>query len=365
MKVSLARTELADALFIINRGLSSRTTLPILSGVLLTAKGDDLVLNSTDLDVSVKTGVKARVDEAGSTVVPGRLFGDIIRSLPEGAVSVETEGTSVRVVSGTSSFTLKTLSPDEFPRFPEVDSENEVTLEVGLFTTMVQKVARAVSKDETRPVLTGALVEVSDGNVTMVSTDSYRLCLAEASGQNESRQFSAVIPGRALDDVSKLVAGSEGVTIASAQNQIVFVFGGTTFVTRRIEGVFPNYKQLLPSEYETRVTVNKEEMLSAVRRVSLMAQHSAPVRVTVSPEERTLVLSAQTHDVGDATEVVEADVEGQPVEMAFNHAYLTDGITGADSEKITLDIVSPMKPGVIRAGEDISYTYLLMPVRLG
>jgi DNA polymerase-3 subunit beta len=365
MKVSLARTELADALSIINRGLSSRTTLPILSGVLLTAKGDDLVLNSTDLDVSVKTAVKARVDEAGSTVLPGRLFGDIIRSLPEGAVSVETEGTSARVVSGTSSFTLKTLSPDEFPRFPEVDPENEVTLETGLFTTMVQKVARAVSKDETRPVLTGALVEVSDGNVTMVSTDSYRLCLAEASGQNESRQFSAVIPGRALDDVSKLVAGSEGVRIASAQNQIVFVFGATTFVTRRIEGVFPNYKQLLPSEYETRVTVDKEEMLSAVRRVSLMAQHSAPVRVTVSPEERTLVLSAQTHDVGDATEVVEADVEGQPVEMAFNHAYLTDGITGADSEKITLDIVSPMKPGVIRAGEDISYTYLLMPVRLG
>lgn len=365
MKVSLARTELADAISIINRGLSSRTTLPILSGVLFTATGDDLILNSTDLDVSVKTTVKARVDQPGSTVLPGRLIGDIVRTLPEGAVEIKTDGSSAKVVCGTSSFTLKTLSPEEFPRFPEVDVETEISLESRLFITMVQKVARAVSKDETRPVLTGALVEVGDGKVTMVSTDSYRLCLTETAEEEESRRFSAVIPGRALEDVAKLVTTSDRVRIASAHNQIVFVFSETTFITRRIEGVFPNYKQLLPSDHETRVTVDREEVLSAVRRVSLMAQHSAPIRVTVSPEERTLVLSAQTHDVGDATEVIEADIEGQPVEMAFNHAYLTDGITGADSDSIMLDIISPMKPGVIRAGEEIVYTYLLMPVRLG
>lgn len=365
MKVSIARSELANALSIINRGLSSRTTLPILSGVLFTAEGDSLFLNSTDLDVSVKTRVTARIGEPGSAVLPGRLTGDIVRSLPEGAVEIETEGMAARVSCATSSFKLKTLSPDEFPRFPEVAKEDEITIDASLFATMVQKVARAVSKDETRPVLTGALVKASDGVLTMVSTDSYRLCLVEAPISGKNQSFEAVIPGRALDDVSKLVAGSDGVVVASSQNQVIFAFQETTFVTRRIEGVFPNYQQLLPSEYETRVNADREEFLAAVRRVSLMAQHSAPVRVAVMPEERTVALSAQTHDVGEAAEVIEADVEGQPVEMAFNHAYLADGIQGADSEKITIDIISPMKPGVIRAADHVSYTYLLMPVRLG
>lgn len=365
MKISIARKELAEALTIINRGLSSRTTLPILSGVLFTAEDERLVLNSTDLDVSVRTAVPARVEEKGSAVLPGRLVGDIVRSLSEGAVLVQTEGMSAKIQCDTSSFTLKALSPEEFPRFPEVSETSRTTLDPVLFATLVQKVARAVSKDETRPVLTGALVEVKDGKVTMVATDSYRLCLVEAETTNEANEFNAVIPGRALEDVSKLATGSESVSIAVAENQIVFGFGDTTFVTRRIEGVFPNYKQLLPSEYETRMVVDKEELLAAVRRVSLMAQHSAPVRMNVSPEERTVTLSAQTHDVGEATEVVEADAEGQAVEIAFNHAYFVDGIAGADGEKMTMDIISPMKPGVIRAADDISYTYLLMPVRLG
>ncbi|MCX8006580.1 MAG: DNA polymerase III subunit beta [Coriobacteriia bacterium] len=365
MKVSLARSEFADALSVISKGLSSRTTLPILSGVLFTAGDDGLMLYSTDLDVSVKTKVEARIDEKGSAVLPGRLLGDIVRSLGEAAVSIETDGHSARITCGTSSFVLKTLSADDFPRFPEVSPESEISLTGETLMSMVQKVTRAVSKDETRPVLTGVLVEVKDGLATMVSTDSYRLCIVETQHHETGEPFNAVIPGRALDDVSKLASGVERMTIACAQNQVVFRFGESLFVTRRIEGVFPNYRQLLPAEWETRITVDKEELLAAVRRVSLMAQHSAPLRLSVAPEERTLTLSAQTHDVGEATEVVEVDCEGQPVEMAFNHTYLADGVAGAESERITLDITSPMKPGVIRSTEGMAYTYLLMPVRLG
>lgn len=365
MKASLARAELLTALSIINKGLSSRTTLPILSGVLLRSDGDRLVLNSTDLDVSVQTSVPARIERNGSTVLPGKLFGDIVRSLDEGAVNIDVEGGSASVTCGTSAFTLKTLPAEEFPRFPEMDAENEVTLDSATFSEMVQKVTRAVSRDETRPVLTGALVEMKNGSLTMVATDSYRLCLVETEPGAGQQDFEAVIPGRALDDVSRLVTDEESVVISAAQNQISFRFGDSVFVTRRIEGVFPNFRQLLPTEWETQVTVDKDELLAAVKRVSLMAQHSAPLRVAVAPEERTLTLSAQTHDVGEATEVIEADAQGQAVEMAFNHSYLADGIAGAESEKITIDIISPMKPGVIRSTEGMKYTYLLMPVRLG
>lgn len=365
MKVSIARTELMGALSVVNKGLSSRTTLPILSGILIRGEGERLTLNSTDLDVSVQASVAARVDETGTAVLPGRLFGDIVRSFPEGAVTIQVDGGSASVTCGTSAFTLKTLSADEFPRFPEIDAENEVSIDSATFTTMVQKVTRAVSRDETRPVLTGALVEVKKGAVTMVATDSYRLCLVETEAGGGDQDFEAVIPGRALDDVSRLLDEGQDVVISSAQNQISFRFGESVFITRRIEGVFPNFRQLLPTDWETQVTVNRDEILGAVKRVSLMAQHSAPVRIAVVPEERTLTLSAQTHDVGEATEVLEADAQGQPVEMAFNHAYLADGITGADSERITLDIISPMKPGVIKSTEGMKYTYLLMPVRLG
>lgn len=365
MKASLARAELVTALSIINKGLSSRTTLPILSGVLLRAENERLVLNSTDLDVSVQTSVPARIERAGSAVFPGRLFGDIVRSLDEGAVNIDVDGSTASVTCGTTAFTLKTLPAEEFPRFPEMDAENEVTLDSATFTDMVQKVTRAVSRDETRPVLTGALVEMKNGTLTMVATDSYRLCLVETEPGAGQQDFEAVIPGRALDDVSRLLGEEQSVVVSSAQNQISFRFGDSVFVTRRIEGVFPNFRQLLPTEWETQVTASKDELLAAVKRVSLMAQHSAPLRVAVMPEERTLTLSAQTHDVGEATEVIEADAQGQAVEMAFNHAYLADGIAGADSEKITIDIISPMKPGVIRSTEGMKYTYLVMPVRLG
>lgn len=364
MKASLARAELVTALSVVNKGLSSRTTLPILSGILMKGNDGRLTLSSTDLDVSVQTSVEARIEREGTAVVPGRLFADIVRSFPEGAVTISVDGGTASVACGTSTFTLKTLSADEFPRFPEMDPQNEVTIDAATFTSMVQKVTRAVSRDETRPVLTGALVEVKNGTLTMVATDSYRLCLVETE-TGGSQEFEAVIPGRALDDVSRLLTDGQDVVVSAAQNQISFRFGDSVFVTRRIEGVFPNFRQLLPTDRETQVTIDRDEMLAAVKRVSLMAQHSAPLRITVVPEERTVTLSAQTHDVGEATEVLEADAEGQAVEMAFNHAYLADGIAGAESEKITLDIISPMKPGVIRSTDGIRYTYLLMPVRLG
>lgn len=366
MKVSIARGTLLDALSIVSRGLSSRTTLPILSGIHIASHGDTVVLQATDLEVSIRTSSTARVEEAGQTVVPGRLLTDIVRSLPEAAVTLDTtrQGSAV-VTCGQSSFTMRTLSAEDYPKFPEVDPSESVTLPGEVFSHVVHQVSRAVSRDETRPILTGALVVVEDGVLRMVATDSYRLCVKEVTLEGVQGALDIVVPGKALDDVAKLVSSVESVVLGVAENQVVFSFGGTTFISRRIEGTFPNYRQLLPKEYTTRAVVDRVEFLEAVKRVSLMAQHNAPLRVRVNTSDHTLTLSANTQDVGEASEDVQVTPEGEDVEIAFNHGYLLDGISTSEGDTIALEVTSPLKPGVLKPTEGEGLVYLLMPVRLG
>jgi DNA polymerase-3 subunit beta len=272
---------------------------------------------------------------------------------------------SATITCGQSSFTTKTLAPEDYPKFPEVTADSTVALPAETFSHVVHQVSKAVSKDETRPILTGILVVVDTGTIRMVATDSYRLCVREVAAEGVVGDIELVVPGKALEDVAKLAGAAETVSLGVAENQVVFGFGETTFVSRRIEGVFPNYKQLLPKEHTTRAIVDRTEFLEAVKRVSLMAQHGTPLRVKVASAEHTLTLSANTQDLGEATEDLPVTPEGEDVEIAFNHAYLIDGITIAEGDSIALEVTSPLKPGVLRPVEGDGFTYLLMPVRLG
>jgi len=367
MKLSIARGELLDALSIVSKGMSSRSTLPILSGILMSATNGTLSLQATDLEVSVKHSSPGLIEEEGSVVVPGRLLNDIVRSLPEAAVVLETEGDRVLVRCQQSSFTVKSMDPSDFPKFPEVAVDQSVEVSSSLLSSMVKKVSKAVSRDETRAVLTGVLVVIEGAHVRMVATDSYRLALAEFLLEEPmSHDMEVIVPGRALDEASK-IAGSEKVRIGTSENQIVFDAGETTFVCRRIEGSFPNYKQLIPqrTDDDTVVTVQTEELAAAVKRVSLLALHNTPLRVSVSVEDQTLSLSANTQDVGEASEDVMVKAEGKDVEIAFNHAFMTDGLASMATDTVTLQIQSALKPGLLEAGEGEDFRYLLMPVRLG
>lgn len=366
MKLSIARSELLDALSIVSKGLSARSTLPILSGVLLDAQEGSLTLQATDLEISVRHNTPALIEQEGRTVVPGKLLADIVRSLPEAAVTLSLEGDVLSVQCMQSAFTVRTLSASDFPKFPELATSKSIVLPADALASMVRKVARAVSRDETRAVLTGVLFVIEDSILRLVATDSYRLAMVERSmEQPPGEDIEAVIPGRALDEATKLAAGGEEVRMGVSENQIVFEFGETTFVTRRIEGSFPNYRQLIPREKETSVVVSTEEFTSAVKRVSLLALHNAPLKVTVHPDDQTLSLSANTQDVGDASEDLMVKVDGGDVTIAFNHSFLSDGLTSIQSEETTLDIVSALKPGVLRSSGEDEFLYLLMPVRLG
>jgi DNA polymerase-3 subunit beta len=368
MKLTVARGEIVDALTAVSRGLSSRSTLPILSGILISASSEGAVtLQSTDLEVSVRRSLPlVSVEREGSIVVPGKLVTDIVRSLPEAAVTLSLEGESLSVSCLQSTFAVKTLPADDFPRFPEVQPDKSITLPSSRITEIVRHVSKAVSRDETRPVLTGVLLSVEGRTVRMVATDSYRLAVKELIvDEGTLEDIQVVVPGKVMEEVSRLAPDSEDVTLGISDNQAVFSFGTTEFVARRIEGTFPNYRQLIPKETVTTVGVPREEVLAAVKRVSLLAQHNTPLRVTANSEDQTLGLSATTHDVGDASEDLMAKVEGTDVEIAFNHSFLLDGLLAAEGDSVRISIVSPLKPGVITSTGDEGFLYLLMPVRLG
>ena len=366
MKVSIARGAMLDSLSAVSRALSSRTTLPILSGIHISANNDSLTFQATDLEVSIRTSSTARIDEAGQSVLPGRLLTDIVRSLPEAAVTIDTSQSGVaQVTCGQSEFTMKTLAADDYPKFPEIEPEQKITLPTDVFSHVVHQVSRAVSRDETRPILTGILVIVDAGVLKMVATDSYRLCVREMGVEGVGGQIELVVPGKAMEDVAKLAGSSETISLGVSDNQVVFGYGDTTFISRRIEGSFPNYRQLLPKEFTTRAVVDRVELLEAVKRVSLMAQHNTPLRVRLSASEHTMTISANTQDVGEATEDIPVTPEGEDVEIAFNHGYLLDGISIAEGDTVALEMTSPLKPGVLKPADGEGFVYLLMPVRLG
>lgn len=367
MKLSIARSELLDALGLVSKGMSSRSTLPVLSGILVEATEGMLNFQATDLEVSIRHSSPALIESEGTVVIPGRLLTDIVRSLPEAAVSLETEGDKVHVRCQQSSFTIKTMNSSDFPKFPDIEVDKSIELPVPVLSSMVKKVSKAVSRDETRAVLTGVLLVVEGHMVKMVATDSYRLAMEETLlDEPVSTDIEVIIPGRALDEASK-IASSQKVRLGVSENQIVFESAETTFICRRIEGSFPNYKQLIPqrSDDDTIVTIATDELASAVKRVSLLAMHNTPLRVSVNVEDQTLSLSAMTQDVGDASEDLMVKVEGKDVEIAFNHAFMADGLGSISTDTVTLQIQSALKPGLLEAGEGENFKYLLMPVRLG
>jgi len=368
MKFSIAKGALLESLSVVTKALSSRTTLPILSGVLVNASDGTVVLQATDLEISIRSSVSADVEEKGAAVLPGRLLADVVRKMPDVAIRLETTSFDRVTVScrsekaGMISFELRTLPADDFPRFPEVDPDTTVTVPVSQIGSMVRQVARAVSRDEARPIFTGILLVIEGDEIRMVATDSYRLAIKSSKLEVPAQErIEVVVPAKALEEVPKVAGSAEFMTMGLSANQIVFTAGETTYVTRRIEGTFPNYRQLVPTDGTTHMTVDRQELLEAVQRVSLLAQQNAPVRMKIA--DSTLTLTAMTQDVGEATEDLMVETSGEPLEIAFNHAFLTAGASSSDDEKLSFLATSPLKPGVFSASGDGEYTYLIMPVR--
>jgi DNA polymerase III subunit beta len=367
VKISLERDALLTQLQTVSRVASTRTAIQALSGVQLSAEQGGSELRATDMDVGLRVPLEAEVVRDGTVVLPARLMLDVVRSLPVSGVTLELRSAErdVEVVSGNAKFHIRTLRGDDFPPFPEPEPENSVALPADAFVSTAQQVAGSASRDETRPVLTGILVSASERELRMVATDSYRLSVKETTLEAPlSSGFEVNVPARALQELARLVthAEDEALSISVLQNQVLFTLGRVVLSSRLIDGVFPNYRQLLPESFEHELRLGGSEFTDVVRRISLLAQKNAPLRLAFAPGE--LTVSAQTPDVGEAQESLPVAFQGEPLEIGFNPEFLRAGLEAIDEGDVLLKLISPLRPGLIEAADESRFRYLIMPIRL-
>ena len=363
LRITAPRDELAGRLALVARGVSTRTAVLVLGGIQLRAEAGRLHLAATDMEVSLRTSLETQVDGEGTAVVPGRLLLDIARSLPDGEVTVEhkPEEAVVVVTGGTASYRLHTYSAEDFPRLPEIELASLHSVDRDALIETIGRVGRSASRDESRPVLTGILVRFEPGKIVMAATDSYRLAVKETDVSGTLPELDAIIPARALQELARIAGGIDELQLGMLENHVVFGADGAWLTTRRIDGQFPNYRQLLPEQFEHELQLPREELLDVVRRVALMAQRNSPLRLRFADGE--LTVSAQTPDVGEARESLPAPFNADPLEIGFNADFLRDGLESVDSPAVRLKLISPLRPAVLE-GETSDYTYLIMPIRL-
>src|SRR5438874_1782271 len=363
MKIVCRQDELAQKLGIVSRAVSTRATVQILSGVLLRAEGGQLQLAATDMELSLRSSLEAQVDGEGAVVVPGRLLVDLVRLLPSDEVTLEhrAEEGVVHVTCGPSHASLHTYAAEDFPRLPDLDAVGTFTVDREALLETVSRVSRSASRDESRPVLTGILVRFEPGKLTMAATDSYRLSVKETPLSGEAPELEAIIPARALGELQRIAGSADTIELGVHENQVIFGSGGVWLTSRRIDGQFPNYRQLLPESYEHELVVHRAELLDVVRRTSVMAQRNSPLRLRFAEGE--LTVSAQTQDVGEARESLPVGYTADPLEIGFNAEFLRDGLESIDADEVRLRLISPLRPAVLQTAES-DFTYLIMPIRL-
>jgi len=363
LRITVSKDELASRLAIVARGVSTRTAVLVLGGIQLRAEAGRLHLAATDMELSLRTSLEATVEGEGTTVVPGRLLLDISRTLPDSEVTIEhrPEEAAVLITSGTANYRLHTYSAEDFPRLPDVEGAPLHTVDRDVLVETVARVGRSASRDESRPVLTGILVQFEPGKVVMAATDSYRLAVKETPVTAVLPDLEAIIPARALQELSRIAGTADELQLGLLDNHVAFGAEGTWLTTRRIDGQFPNHRQLLPEQFEHEVLLPREEALEVVRRVSLMAQRNSPLRLRFADGE--LTVSAVTQDVGEARESLPAPYTAEPMEIGFNAEFLRDGLDSVDSDSVKFKLISPLRPAVLE-GESDDYVYLIMPIRL-
>lgn len=364
MRLTSQKDDLATALTVAGRVASAKSTIQVLSHVLVTAEEGRCEVAATDMEMSLRVPLAATVEEPGSVVLP-RLAGDIVRTMAPGAVTIDhraNEGVVGLSGSG-SSFSLNCLQSADFPELPADEGEG-ISVPAGILVDAIDRVARAASRDETRPVLTGVHVRIAADGLTMVATDSYRLAVASSPLENPPADpREAIIPARALSEVSRLVgvAKVDEVTIVLSESRALIRIGDIRLSSRIIDGQFPDHRQLVPDTFEHDVTFDRAELIAVLGRIAVLAQRNTPVRLAFSEGEVTI--SAVSDQVGEGHESIPVAFRGDPLEMGFNVEFLRAGSESVRGDEVRLGLISPLRPGLLRGASD-DFRYLLMPIRL-
>ena len=363
MKVQVEKAELYEALQKVQNIVSSKTTVSILSNVLLETLEDNLIFTATDLQVGIRCKAKTKVEEEGSSTLPGRKLFEILRELSDGEVEISVDGKNeATITSGASIFRMKGLSRDEFPKLPEFADSESFELPQDLLRKMVRNTAYAISREDSRYVLMGLYFVIDGGTLRLISTDGKRLSKIEGAiggVADGSRDF--IVPLKAVDELNRMLGTEGDVKIFLAKNQVAFQIGETLLVSRLIDGSFPDYQRVIPEESQESVEMDRQELASLVRQAALMtSEQSSSVKLGFQPEK--LEITSSTPDVGFADVNMPIKYEGKETEIAFNPDYLKDVLTNLEEETVTLEFTDSLSPGVLKGGE--SFLHVIMPVRI-
>jgi len=363
MKFKVNKEVLLEGLQRVQSVVSSRTTLPILSNVLVRAEDDTVWLTTTDLEVSVRTGVDAEITGAGNTTLPVRKVYSIFRELSATEIDIEVDEKNNAIIkAGTSYFKIIGITEEEFPPLPEFSEKRSFTLEQGVFKEMLRNTSYAVSDDETRYILNGVLLSFQEEKLTVVATDGRRLALIEQELEfPKDAEIDLVVPSKSVGELIKNLGDDGNVLIRASENQIAFEFDRMLIVSKLIQGTYPNFKQVVPSQCEERISIDRDLLFTAVRRVSLLANDASnSVRMTFS--KNLIEITAVTPEVGEARETITVKYTGKPISIAFNPEFITDPLRNITSDEVYFEMTDDLSPGVLKC--DIPFLYVLMPLRI-
>ncbi len=365
MKFFCRKNNLLEGVNTVQKGTSTRTTLPILEGILVETTPEGIKLTSNDLEVGIECSVEANVVEKGSSVVESRMFGDIIRRLPDGDINIALEeGGVFTIESGGSLYKLSSMNPDDFPRLPEIKADESVLIKQNVLKEMIRQTLFAVSVDENRPVFTGSLLEVDEQNVNMVAVDGFRLSMKRCGHQWEGKSINAVVPGKALNEILKILqTNDKDVAINISKNQVLFEIERCKIVSRLLEGEFLNYEAAIPKERETRIKAKRDELLAAFERIYLITREEKKYPVKVKIEENRMIIVCSS-TLGNAREEIIVESEGKDIEIGFNPKYFIDALKAVNHEHVYIDFTTSMAPCVIRPLEGEEFVHMILPVRI-
>ena len=364
MKFICEKHKLQDGIMIVQKAITGKTTMPILEGIYIKADSNGLTLIGSDMDLSIETKVEAQVENEGSIVIDSKIFGEIIRKLPDTNVSIEIlENDTVQITCEKSVFNVVYMNPDEYPELPKVDQDKKVKVPQNILRNMIKSTSFAIAQDETRPILQGVLFELKDKKLNLVALDGYRLAIKSEFLDNDF-DVEVVIPGKTLNEVSKIMEDSDDeVEITFTNNHILFNLNSTKIISRLLEGNFVNYNSLLPQEYKILINLDREELQNGIERASLMAKEGNINLIKLEILEDTMVITSNSQ-LGKVREEVAINLQGEPMQIAFNSKYLLDVLKSMEDNSVLLEMTSSVTPCVIKGKDDNSYKYLVLPVRL-
>ena len=363
MKFSVAKDKLLEGLQAVQNVVSTRTTLPILSNVLIRAENGALHFTTNDLDVGMSCSVEAKIEKPGGTTIPARRLAGIVKELPASEVNVEVDGKNVASLScGPSFFKMLCLPEDEFPALPKLEKAKAFTLQQKVLKDALRKTSYGISTDETRYVLNGILFSFKENKLTLVATDGRRLALVDLEAEfPRSNEVDVVIPAKCITELQRILGEEGDVKLAVGENHVSFEAGGKLLVSKLIEGNYPNYRQVIPAESRERITIERELLLNAVRRVSLLSsEKSNSVKLIFT--KNNLEIAANTPEIGEAHESLAISFKGKDFSVAFNPVFLQDPLRALTEDEIHLEVSDEMSPGVIKIGTP--FLYVLMPMRI-